>query len=147
MSFLTTSIGSRRPMRRIVSIVVVVLVCVAAAGVVLLHHFWPFTESSVRARLGESTAANVKFGSFKEKYFPPGCIMENVVFQRGNSRPSLISIRRLTVTSNLLGLMRHHISMIRAEGMHVTLGRSDLSADISSSQQTTVDTLLADDAV
>lgn len=134
-------------MRRIVSIVVVVLVCVAAAGVVLLHHFWPFTESSVRARLGESTAANVKFGSFKEKYFPPGCIMENVVFERGDSSPSLISIRRLTVTSNVLGLMRHHISMMHAEGMHVTLGHSDFSADISSSQQTTVDTLVADDAV
>jgi hypothetical protein len=116
-------------------------------GVVLLHHFWPFTESSVRVRLGESAAANVKFGSFREKYFPPGCIMENVVFQRNTSGPSLISIRRLTITSNLFGLLKHHVSLLHAEGMHVTLGRSDFSADVSSSQQTIVDTLVADDAV
>jgi hypothetical protein len=142
-----TPTQSRRPIKRIAAISVVVLLCVAAAGVVLLHHFWPYSESSVRARLGESTASNVKIGSFREKYFPPGCILENVVFQRGNSGLALISIRRLTITSNLVGLLQHHISLLRAEGVHVTLGHSDFSADISSSQQTTVDTLVADDAV
>jgi hypothetical protein len=147
MSFVTTPTRSRTPIKRVAAISVVVLFCVAAAGVVLLHHFWPFTESSVRARLGESTAANVKFGSFRETYFPPGCIMGNVVFQRGNSASSLISIRRLTITSNMVGLLEHHISLLHAEGMHVTLGRSDFSADISSSQQTVVDTLIADDAI
>jgi hypothetical protein len=59
----------------------------------------------------------------------------------------LISIRRLTITSNLAGLLKRHISLLHAEGMHVTLARSDFSADISSSQQTIVDTLVADDAV
>ena len=58
MSFVTTPTQSRIPIKRIAAIAVVVLLCVAAAGAVLLHHFWPFTESSVRARLGESTAAN-----------------------------------------------------------------------------------------
>jgi hypothetical protein len=135
------------PIKRIAAIAVVVLLCAALAGVVLLHHFWPFTESSVRARLGESTAANVKFGSFREKYFPPGCIMENVVFERGNSGPPLISIRRLTITSNMLGLFDHHISLLHAEGMHVKLGRSDFSGERSSSKQTIIDTLVADDAV
>lgn len=147
MSFVTKPTQSRRPIKRIAALAVVVLLCVAAAGAVLLHHFWPFTESSVRARLGESTAATVRFGSFHEKYFPPGCIMENVVFQRGNFGPPLISIRRLTISSNLVGLLRQHISFLHAEGMHVTLGRSDFSADISSTQQTIVDTLVADDAV
>src|SRR5438270_1913206 len=127
--------------------VVVVVLCVATAGTVLLHRFWPFTESSVRARLGESAAANVKFGSFQEKYFPPGCVIENVVFQRGNSGPSLISIRRLTISSNIVGLLRHHVSLLRGEGVQVTLGRSDFSAQRSSRQQTTIDTLVADDAV
>ena len=135
------------PIKRIAAIAAVVIVCLAAAGIVLLHHFWPFTESSVRARLGESTAATVKFGSFREKYFPPGCIMENVVFQRGNSAPSLISIRRLTITSNMVGLLERHISLLHAEGMHVTLGHSDFSANISSSQSTIIDKLVADDAV
>lgn len=147
MSFVTTRTQSRRPIKRIAAIALVVLLCVAAAGAVLLHHFWPFTESSVRARFGESTAANVKFGGFHEQYFPPGCVMENVVFQRDSSSPALISIRRLTITSNMVGLLEHHISLLHAEGMHVTLGRSDFSATESSAQQTVVDTFVADDAV
>lgn len=113
----------------------------------LLHHFWPFTESAMRARLGESTAASVKFGSFHRKYFPPGCTMENVVFQRRSGRPPLASIRRLTITSNLFGLLKRHISLMQAEGMHVELGRADFSADISSSQQAVVESFVADDAV
>jgi hypothetical protein len=145
--FVTTPTQSRRPIKRIAGIVLVVVLCVATAGAVLVRHFWPFTESSVRARLGESAAASVKFGSFHEKYFPPGCIIENVVFQRGNSGPSLISIRRLTISSNIVGLLRHHISLLQGEGVHVTLGRSDFSAQRSSRQQTTIDTLVADDAV
>jgi AsmA-like C-terminal region len=147
MSFVTTSTQSRRPVKRIAALAVVVLLCVAAAGAVLLHYFWPFTQSSVRARLGESTATTVRFGNFHEKYFPPGCVMENVVFQRGNSGPFLISIRHLTISSNLVGLLRHHISLLHAEGMRITLGRSDFSANMSSTQQTIVDTLVADDAV
>lgn len=147
MSAVTTPTQSRRPIKRIAAIVVVVLLCVAAAGAVLLHHFWPFTESSVRAQLGESASANVKFGSFHAKYFPPGCVMDNVVFQRGSSGPSLISIRRLTISSNIAGLLRQHISLLQAEGMHVTLGRSDFSSAKSSGQQTIVDTFVADDAI
>jgi hypothetical protein len=138
---------SRKPIKRIGAIAVVILLCGVGVGVVLLHHFSPFTESSVRARLGKSAAANVKFGSFREKYFPPGCIMENVVFQRSNSGSPLISIHRLTLTSNLFGLLKHHISLLHAEGMHVSLGHSDFSADISSSEKTIIDTLVADDAV
>jgi hypothetical protein len=134
-------------MRRIAGIVAVVLLCVLAAGAVLVHHFWPFTASSIRARLGESAAANVRFASFHEKYFPPGCTVENVVFQRGNSGAPLISIRRLTISSNIFGLLHHHISLLHAEGMHVTLGRSDFSANKSSEQRTIVDTFIADDAV
>jgi len=138
---------SRTPIKRIAAIVLVVVLCVAAAGIVLLHHFWPFTKTSMRARLGESTASTVMFGSFHEKYFPPGCIMENVVFERSNSGPPLIFIRRLTISSNIVGLMHHHISLLHAEGIHVTLGRSDFSANKSSSRQTIVDKFVADDAV
>lgn len=143
----TTPIQSRRPIKRTAAIVVVVVLCIAAAGGVLLHHFWPFTESSVRASLGESASANVKFGSFHEKYFPPGCVIENVIFQRGNTGPALISIRRLTIRSNIVGLFAHHVSLLHAEGMHVTLGKSDFSSAESSGQQTVVDTFVGDDAV
>lgn len=144
---MTTLTQSRTPIKRALAIAVLGLLCAAIVGIVILHHFWPFTESSIRARLGESAGARVKFGSFHEKYFPPGCIMENVVFERsGDGRP-LISVRRLSITSNIAGLLRHHVSLLHAEGMHVTLERSDFSADGSSGQQTVIDNFVADDAV
>lgn len=146
MSFVTPT-RSRKRIRHIVAIVVLVVLCVAASGAVLLLHFWPFTESSVRARLGESTAANVKFGSFHEKYFPPGCVMENVTFQRESSAPALISIQRLTISSSFVGLLRHHISQLHAEGLHATIGHADFSANISPTSHTVVDSFIADDAV
>src|SRR5256885_2955088 len=116
---------SRRPIKKIALVILSILVCALFAGAILLHHFWPFTEGSVRSRLAETLSANVKFGSFHEKYFPPGCIAENVSFQRNGSGPPLISIRRLTIRSSLLRLLGHRISLLRAEGMHVTLARSD----------------------
>ena len=135
---------SRRPIKKIALVILSILVCALFAGAILLHHFWPFTEGSVRSRLAETLSANVKFGSFHEKYFPPGCIAENVSFQRNGSGPPLISIRRLTIRSSLLRLLGHRISLLRAEGMHVTLARSDFSRNKSSDQQTTVDKFVAD---
>ena len=147
MVSVTTAPRSRRPIRRIVLITVCILGCAVIAGGVLVHHFWPFTESSVRSRLAESASASVRFGGFHEKYFPPGCVVESVIFQRNNSGPALISIQRLTVRSNLVGLLRGRISLLRAEGMHVILAHSDFSGTKSSGNQTTVGELIADDAV
>lgn len=137
---------SPRSIRRIATVALLVLACIAIAGAVLLHHFWPFTEASVRASLGESASAKVTFGSFKEKYFPPGCTMENVVLQRDSSKKSLTTIRRLTISSNMIGLLHHHISLLRAEGMQVSLGRADFSLGKSSTSQTVIDSFIADDA-
>ena len=142
-----TPYQSRMPIKRIVSITLLILLAAAAAGVVLLHHFWPFTKSAMRARLGESSASTVEFGSFKDTYFPPGCVMENVVFQRGNSGSPLISVRRLTISSNIIGLMHHHVSLLHAEGVQLKLGRSDFSFNNSSGAKTVVDRFVADDAV
>ena len=147
MSTITTPIPSRKSSKRIAVITASVLFSALVAGAATLHHFWPFTESSVRSRLAESVSANVKFGSFHEKYFPPGCVVENVTFQRGSAGPTLITIRRLTITSNLGSLLGHRISLMRAEGMHVALAHSDFSGNSASSQQTTVNKLVADDAV
>src|ERR1700686_3466193 len=138
---------SRRRIKRVALVTACVLVGALLAGAVIVLHFWPYSESSVRSRLAESASANVRFGSFHEKYFPPGCVAENVIFQRDNSSPPLISIQRLTVKSNLGGILGARVSLGRAEGMHVILSRADLSGNNASQQQTTVSKLVADDAV
>ena len=144
---MTTPPQFRRPIKRIVLVTGCVLLGAFVAAAVIVHHFWPYSESSVRSRLAEIASANVRFGSFHEKYFPPGCVAENVIFQRNNNGPPLISIQRLTIKSNLGGILGARVSLVRAEGMHVILSRADFSGNRASDKQTTVSKLVADDAV
>src|SRR5947209_1818162 len=113
---------SRRPIKKIALVMLSILVCALFAGAILLHHFWPFTEGSVRSRLAETLSANVKFGSFHEKYFPPGCIAENVSFQRNGSGPPLISLRRLPIRSSLWRLLCHRVGCPQPGGHQVMRG-------------------------
>lgn len=147
MVSVTTQTQSSRPIKRRTFITLGILGCALLVGAISVHHLWPFTEASVRARLAESSSASVRFGSFHARYFPPGCVLENVTFQHGSSGRTFISIRRLTIRSNIGGLLGHSVSLMRAEGMHVILERSDFSESRSSSQQTTVSKLVADDSV
>jgi len=147
MVSVTTLPQFRRPIKRIALVVVCVLLCILAAGAVIAHHFWPYGELSVRSRLAKIASTNVRFGRFHEKYFPPGCVAENVIFQRDTSGPPLISIKKLVIRSNLRGILGGHVSVVRAEGMHVILSRDDFSGNRSSDKQTTVGKLVADDAV
>jgi Tfp pilus assembly protein PilE len=124
-----------------------VVVAVLIAGILLLHHYWPFTESAVRADLASASAANVHFAHFHDTYFPPGCVADDVVFQRQDSDHPLITMRRLTIRSYLGGLLYSHVSLIRAEGMHVILTGSDFAKKDPGGQQHVIDRLVADDAV
>lgn len=135
-----------RSLSKVLLIVVPVLLLTGAGGLVL-DHFWPYTESSVRDRLASAASATVRFGSFHEKYFPPGCVAEDVIFQRNSSGPALISIRRLTIRSGLTAIFRGAAGVIRAYGMHVTLAHSDFGETKSSEQRTTIGEFIADGAI
>ena len=137
--------GLRRRSVQLLAIAGSILVLALMAGITLLHYFWPFTEDAVRSNLSEAFSANVRFGSFHHKYFPPGCVAEDVVFQRADGAP-LAEIRRLTITSGLGGLLRHHVSLFQAEGMHVTVATKNLGQN-QLRKQSTIDRFVADDAV
>ena len=141
--------GLWRPKSRIgkgIAITGTVLLGVIVAGVITLHHFWPFTEGAVKRELGDAASSNVAFAKFHDKYFPPGCVAEGVLFQRNTSGSPFITIRRLTIRSHLFGLLHHHVSLIRAEGAQVTWEKAVQNND-PPSQSTMVDQLVADDAV
>ncbi len=133
----------RKPI--LISALVLFGAIVAALG--LFIHFWRFTEGRVSSELGAAISANVRFGAFHRQYFPPGCVAENVVFQRSGSNEPFIIVLRLEINSNLVGLFRHHVSTIRAEGAHILLSRGELSFSNSSQSKTVVDELAADDAL
>ena len=137
----------RTKMKRILFAVAGVVVAVLIVAVVVAHHYWPFTESAVRSALAEDASARVSFGKFRDTYFPPGCVAENVTFQRDDSPAPLITIRRLIIRSYLPGMLHSHVSLLRAEGMHILITGSDVSRTHSTGQQHIVDRLVADDAV
>jgi AsmA-like protein len=128
-------------------IVVLAIAAALVAGIVALHHYWPFTESAVRAELSSSASADVHFGKFRRHYFPPGCVAENVVFTRKQSNTPLLTIEKLEITSNLGGLIRHHVSTIRAEQALVNWREWRNPGNDPSSTRTVVDHLIATNTV
>lgn len=128
-------------------IVVLVIAAVLVAGIVVLHHYWPFTESAVRAELSSAASADVHFGKFRKHYFPPGCVAENVVFTRKQSGTPLLTIEKLEITSNLGGLIRRHVSTIRADQALVNWKAWRNPENDPSSKRTVVDHLIATNTV
>jgi AsmA-like C-terminal region len=138
--------GTPSKLRKILITAACVAVAITVAGLFLLHHYWPFSEAAVRKELGDAASASVTFSSFHDKYFPPGCAAEGVVFRRDGSGTPLITIRRLVITSNLFGLLHHHVSLIRAEGALVHWQRASNAGD-PPGRPTIIDRLVADDGV
>lgn len=137
--------GPRSTAGKIVAIGASALVAALAVGLVLLHFYWPFSESEVQRELGEATSSVVTFKTFHDRYFPPGCLAEGVVFQETGSSMPLITVQRLSIRSNLFGLLHHHVSLIRAEGAHANW--QHVGSNDSRSKLAVVDRLVADDAV
>jgi hypothetical protein len=97
---------------------------VAAALLVLIVVFLaargPFRQTAIVSALEEAGGGKVEIGSFRQIYFPsPGCISERVTYRLGSNPRPLATVDRLTIQSNLLGLLTTHISLIRVDGMHV----------------------------
>ena len=135
---------SRTKKTLLIAIVIVLVLLISGAAVA--QHYWPLTESKVQSDLADDTSAKVRFGSFHETYFPLGCVAENVVFQRADSAP-IITIRRLVIRAYLSGMLRNHVNVVRAEGMHILVSGSDLDRTRATGPHSIVDRLLADDAV
>src|ERR1043165_3879098 len=84
--------GTPSKLRKILVTAACVVVAITVAGLSVLHHYWPFTEAAVRKELGDTASASVTFSSFHDRYFPPGCAAEGVVFRRDGSNTPFITI-------------------------------------------------------
>jgi len=133
--------------KKILLIAIVIVLVLLICGGAVLHHYWPLTEAAVRSDLANDTSAHVRFGSFQDTYFPLGCVAENVVFERANSPAPIITIRRLVIRSYLSGMLRNHVNVVRAEGMHILVTGSDLEQTRARGQHSVVDRLVANDAI
>lgn len=109
--------------KRTAVIVAAVVTAVLIAGFLIGRAEWPFTRGSIVQALQEESGASVQIAQFHETYFPPGCVSDGVTFHRANEPAGapFITIRKLTIVSNYPGLLRHHVSTIRADGLHIRI--------------------------
>jgi hypothetical protein len=124
--------GGRR--RGILIAVVVLLLAVLIVGYAVMDREWPFTRAAVIQALQQQSGGAVQVQSFRQMYLPvPGCVAEGVTLRRGNSDGQpFLTIQRLTITSNYPSLLAHHISSIKADGLHITVApQSESSAEAS----------------
>src|SRR5215469_7431236 len=89
------------------------------AAAILLDLYWPFSESAVRKELGSAASATVSFEHFHGRYFPPGCVAEGVVFQEKGASLPVLTVERLRISSDFVGLFHHHVTLLHAEGARV----------------------------
>jgi hypothetical protein len=100
---------------------ILLILAAVLGGIVLLWiRFWPFEQTAVIQDLQEASDSSVHIRTFHKTYFPyPGCTLEGLVFIHGTAAKPLITIEKLTIRGEYVGIFRHHVSRITAEGLRV----------------------------
>jgi hypothetical protein len=123
----------------------VIAAIIAFLGVILFPKTWPFTRESILQNLGEAADSTVTAQNYHATFFPPGCILEGLVFQHHGSR--FITIRRLIVEGSYLGIFSRHVRRIEAIGAGVYIPAFGSKANFHSQHSNTVvDELVANGA-
>lgn len=98
------------------------IVLAIVAFVVILHSpLWPFEQSKIVNQLSEASDSQVTVRNFRQTYFPPGCILDDVEFHHGNIKSPLITMQKLVVKGSYSGMLRHHLDRVTAVGMRVLI--------------------------
>ncbi len=95
------------------------------AGIVLLATHWPFSRDAMTRAIQEATSRPVRIGAFRQSYFPPGCLAEDVrVLHNGNPEgPPLITIEKLLVHGSLTGMFSSpkRLAEVKVVGLHISI--------------------------
>jgi hypothetical protein len=106
--------------RKIFLAIIIVAAILVSLAIFLLSRAWPFSERSVVQDIAEASDSTVTIRGFHPKFFPfPGCVLDGLVFHHGVRHFTLITIDKLDITGSYLGILRHHVPRITAEGGHV----------------------------
>ncbi len=132
---------------------------IAYASFIALN--WPFKKQPVIDVLQEASLRTVTIGHFRKTFFPPGCVAQDVRFERheNKNKPPIIQIDTLTLQGSYLGLItaQDRLSLVKMVHMHVTVppaevhGKPDplmpLNHTNSSVKTLRIDKIVADGAV
>ncbi len=118
-------IGKRTHLPLWLRLVGLVIAGLIITGIVLLGVHWPFSRNAVERAIRAATDRPVRIGTFRQSYFPPGCIAENitVLTHRGGDNPPLIAIQKLVIQGSLTGMFRSPtlLAEVKIVGMHVRI--------------------------
>lgn len=122
------------------------LLCIA---VIVWVHVWPFEEGPIVQRLQQAADSRVQVQKFHRTYLPyPGCVLDNVVFTRGNAPKPLITIQHLTIESNYIAILSHRVTRIVAEGAHAFIPMGGTGQPFHAQRSTVqIDEIFSKDAV
>ena len=134
-SALPPPVTKRQPYKRPITIAVVLVLALLIAAAALVAARWPFTPAKITASLESATSGSVRIHGFQTKYFPPGCVIEDVELRShgGANAAPLMTVRRLTILSNYRQLLLHQgIEVMHLEDVHLDMGqRAELTANSS----------------
>ncbi|MDP9170308.1 MAG: AsmA-like C-terminal region-containing protein [Acidobacteriota bacterium] len=91
-----------------------ILLCLGGAGFFIAHK-WPFTREAFTRTLEQRFGRKVVIGQFRETWFPPGCIADDVRVS------SQVTARKLIVQTSWTGLLSHHIGKVKVIGLRVAI--------------------------
>jgi hypothetical protein len=137
--------------RKTVWIAVASLAALLAIGGSVLALHWPFTRAAIIQSLEQDSQSRVAIGSFQQTYFPhPGCILQNLVFERDAHSPRL-AIRQVVIVGSYPGLLARYIPRVVADGAVLTVPAGALKELFASRSEqhptnTSVGEIDADDA-
>jgi hypothetical protein len=109
----------------------ILLVGASAVAAILVSRDWPFTQSAVTKDLQDELQGRVVIGKFRQTWFPPGCVADDLRVIRQNGEPPLLTARSLIVQSSWYGLPQRRISKIKVIGLHVAIPAGKGSIDSS----------------
>ncbi len=109
-------------MKRLVWIFGVFMVLSATYAVVLALN-WPFTKAVMIGTLEKRSLRTVTIGRFRNTYFPPGCVAEEIRFLRIKhpDKAALLTIDKLVVRDSFLRLVlaQRRLQSVQVVGLHL----------------------------
>ena len=147
--------------RRIWLIAGALLILIIVADLIVVAIEWPFSKQQLTNVLQEATLRSVTVAKYRQTFLPPGCVAEDISFERHEHKDKtpIIHIEHLTIHASWWALMtaQYRLSLVKVAGMHVLVppaevhGKPDplmpLNHTPSQVKKVTIDKIVADGAV
>jgi hypothetical protein len=114
------SSSSRSNSRRWIIVVLIVTGILFGAAGFYYMRVLSFSEKAVLRDLAEASGMKVTARSYHRTHFPaPGGVLDGIEFRNQRDDFTLLHIDHLVIKSTYLGLLRHHVTHVKAVGAHI----------------------------